>query len=280
MAEELTIQPIHEDDWDYLIVLDACRFDYFQENYEDYLTGDLTKVMSRGSATPEWLTETFSGHRYNYTYITANPYINDEGLNLREMVNEIESDWYASEKFPQIYSAWQEVWDEEIGTVRPEKMKEYSLEKLEEVEGKTIIHLVQPHRPFISYEGEEGHTWMPSEETDESLKQKIFSRTKTIWQPIFHRLPKKTKYRLRRILGMENQYREFAEKVGEGKLKQLYQKDLELALKQIKELTEELDGKVVVTADHGESFGENYEWGHPLKSKNPVLIEVPWLEVK
>ena len=79
---------------------------------------------------------------------------------------------------------------------------------------------------------------------------------------------------------MENQYRQFAEKVGKDKLKELYQQDLELALKEVEKLLEELDGKVVITSDHGESFGENLEWGHPLKSKNPVLVEVPWLEVK
>lgn len=278
MNEELNPQPVHEEDWDYLIILDACRYDFFKENYEDYLDGELRKVKSRGSATPEWLKNTFSGPRYNYTYITANPYINSENISLKDMVNEIDEDWYASKKFPKIYSAWEEVWDEEIGTVKPEKMREYSLEKIGDSEN-TIIHFVQPHRPFISYEGEEGHTWMPSEEA-ESLKQKIFSRTKTIWQPFFHSLPKKIKYRLRGILGMKDQYREFAEEVGEEKLKQLYTTDLNLALDQVSEMVEELDGKVIVTSDHGESFGENYEWGHPLKSKNPVLIEVPWLEVE
>ena len=124
MKKELKTQPIHEADWDYLIVLDACRFDFFEKVYQDYLDGDLTKVKSRGSATHEWLAKTFSAHRYKYNYITANPYINKEGLNLSDMVNEIEIDWYASKKFPEIHSAWQEVWDEEIGTVRPEKMKQ------------------------------------------------------------------------------------------------------------------------------------------------------------
>lgn len=278
MKKELETQPIHESRWDYLIILDACRFDYFKENYADFLEGELSKVYSRASATPEWLQNTFSGNRYNYTYITANPYINAEGINLKEMVNEIEEDWYADRKFTQVHQAWDEVWDEEKGTVLPDKMKEYTLEK--EDKEKTIIHFVQPHRPFISYEGEEGHEWMPSEENTTSTKNKIFSKTKAIWQPLFHNLPKPAKYYLREALGMENQYRKFAKQVGEEKVKDLYTKDLRLALAEVEKLIEELDGKVVVTSDHGESLGENYDWGHPLKSKNPVLIEVPWLEVK
>ena len=278
MKEELETQPVHESDWDYLIILDACRFDYFKKNYVDFLNGDLSKVRSRGSATPEWLQNTFSGNRYNYTYITANPYINAEGINLEKMTNEIDEDWHADRKVTQVHQAWDEAWDGENGTVLPEKMREYALEK--EDKEKTIIHFVQPHRPFISYEGEEGHEWMPSEKNTTSTKNRIFSKTKSIWQPIFHNLPKPAKHYLREVLGMENQYRKFAKQVGEEKVKDLYTQDLRLALAEVEKLIEELDGKVVVTSDHGESFGENYEWGHPLKSKNPALIEVPWLEVK
>lgn len=40
--------------WDYLIILDACRFDVFEEVYDDFLEGRLRKVESVGSSTPEW----------------------------------------------------------------------------------------------------------------------------------------------------------------------------------------------------------------------------------
>ena len=272
-------QPIHESDWDYLIVLDACRYDYFKDNYENHLEGELDKVESRGSATPEWLVETFSS-RYNYTYITANPYVNSKE-SLDNLVNELEEKWVPRDKFMEIHEAWAEIWDEETGTVRPEELKKYSLDKISGGPGKTIIHFVQPHRPFISYQGEEGHTWMPNkEENKQDLKNKTLSKTQPIWKPIFHTLPRKWKYKIRGMAGMEDQYREFAENIGEEKLTELYTKDLNLVLEQISEIVEKLDGKVVVTADHGESFGENYEWGHPLNSKNPVLVEVPWLEVE
>lgn len=53
------LQPIHEEDWDYLIVLDACRYDKFKESYPDYLDGELRKVWSRASSTQPWLGKTF-----------------------------------------------------------------------------------------------------------------------------------------------------------------------------------------------------------------------------
>lgn len=37
--------------------------------------------------------------------------------------------------------------------------------------------------------------------------------------------------------------------------------------------------KVVVTADHGEAFGEQGIWGHPGPCDIPVLRIVPWLEI-
>lgn len=39
-----------------------------------------------------------------------------------------------------------------------------------------------------------------------------------------------------------------------------------------------LPGKKVITADHGEAFGEGGNYGHPEKSIHPVLVEVPWFE--
>lgn len=276
-------QPVHDLDWDYLVVLDACRYDYFEENYDDYLKGELEKVESKGSATPEWLRETFTGRRYNYTYITANPYVNKEGNTLGDLVNAWNIDWYAADKFTEIHQAWVDEWYEEIGTVKPEDMREYSLEKIDRNDGKTIIHFIQPHRPFISYDGESRHSWgqrNAAAETNKDWRGRIKNLLRPVWATAFYSLPKKYQYEIRGVLGKTDQYRRFAEEEGGERVKKFYEKDLRMALEEISKLVEELDGKVVVTADHGESFGEEYEWGHPIGSRNPVLVEVPWLEVK
>ena len=44
-----------EEDWDFLIVLDACRFDYFLEVYKDFFDGKLEKIISASFSTVEWL---------------------------------------------------------------------------------------------------------------------------------------------------------------------------------------------------------------------------------
>jgi hypothetical protein len=36
----------------------------------------------------------------------------------------------------------------------------------------------------------------------------------------------------------------------------------------------------VVTSDHGEFLGENGNFDHHPGSKNPLLLEVPWLKVE
>lgn len=52
---------------------------------------------------------------------------------------------------------------------------------------------------------------------------------------------------------------------------ELYEENLWIALEAAADLIPELDGRVVVTADHGEAFGEQGIWEHH--------IEVPWLKV-
>jgi hypothetical protein len=58
-----------------------------------------------------------------------------------------------------------------------------------------------------------------------------------------------------------------------------HERNLRIALEEIVDLIEQLDGDVVVTADHGEAFGEEGVWEHHIETHIPPLIEVPWLEV-
>ena len=49
--------------WKYLIILDACRYDYFEKVYRNYLDqGILERVFSPAGGTLEWLTLTFKGN--------------------------------------------------------------------------------------------------------------------------------------------------------------------------------------------------------------------------
>ena len=69
-------------------------------------------------------------------------------------------------------------------------------------------------------------------------------------------------------------------KISRKKSLYYYEDNLRIVLKSISNLIDDLDGKTVITSDHGEAFGEQGIWEHPLETHIPVLIEVPWLEVK
>ena len=273
-------QDIHGTDWDYLIILDACRYDTFKEEYTDFLQGELSKVESRGSATPEWLRKTFDGRRYNYNYISANPYINNQDLSLGELVSGEEWDWTATDKFTNIIDSWIKDWDNELNTVRPEKLTDTALQNLNH--SKTIIHYIQPHRPFISL-GEKDFEWAPKhrlEGQEDSTLRKILDKTRPIWNPIRQNTPKTLESKIKQTLGLGNQYQKLAKKHGPQQTRQYYRKDLKLALEEVERLVKELEGQIVVTSDHGELLGEKGQWEHYIGGKEKGLIEVPWLEVK
>lgn len=279
MTKEPEMQDIHNTDWDYLIVLDACRYDYFKENYSDFLKGDLSKKKSRGAATPEWLWKTFTS-RYRYNYISANPYINSAGLSLNQLVSGVNEKWDARQKFQNIVNSWAEDWDDELGTVHPEDLTDTALE----ITGfsKTVVHYIQPHRPYIS--GNDGeHSWAPKAEIEgqeKSLKRKIFDKTRFLWSPFFKNLPFRVRSEIKTVLGMGNSFEKLVREEGADQVREYYTQDLRLALAEIARFIEHIDGKVVVTADHGELLGENNEWGHYIEGKESELLEVPWLKVK
>ena len=59
------------EDWDTLILLDACRFDMFEETVE--MEGNLDYTISLGSTSEEFLTRNFSkGTFHDTVYVNAN----------------------------------------------------------------------------------------------------------------------------------------------------------------------------------------------------------------
>ena len=58
-----------------------------------------------------------------------------------------------------------------------------------------------------------------------------------------------------------------------------HEDNLRIALESITDLLDSLDGDVVITADHGEAFGEQGVWEHHIETHIPPLVEVPWLKI-
>jgi hypothetical protein len=138
---------VFAEDWDTLIVLDACRYDMF-ERISD-LPGRLETRISRGSSTPEFLRANFDGREFLDTvYVTANP-------QLYRKREQIDATLHA------VIDVWNEAgWNEQYGTVLPETVAEAAIDALETYPNKRhVVHFMQPHYPFLTDETEldKGH---------------------------------------------------------------------------------------------------------------------------
>ena len=138
---------VFEEDWDNLLILDACRFDMFETNAD--LPGDLEWRYSKGSSTVEFLQANFDGRDLRDTvYITSNPQLYRKGDQITANLHDVIHVWK------------QEGWDEENGTVLPETVTEYAQQAAEEYPDKRlVVHYMQPHYPFIGSQTEfdKGH---------------------------------------------------------------------------------------------------------------------------
>ncbi len=276
-------QKITEEDWDYLIILDACRYDTFKKLYPNYLEGELKKRKSPASTTSEWLEKNFPDEYY-YTYVSGNPFVNSKKVPLSETATGATSEWDASEHFKEIIDSWAKDWDEKRGTVRPEDLTDTAIKNKDKK--KMIVHYMQPHRPFINCE-KDRVSWNSRERIiseEKSLKDKLVNKLAPIGKPFYCLLPSSWQWEVKKLLGLANptSFKELQYVVEDGKkgVRRLYEENLEIALREVARLVKQLDGKIVITADHGENLGENNEWGHQYKSNNPALRTVPWFTVK
>ncbi len=128
---------IFKQDWDNLLILDACRYDLFESVWD--FEGELRPVVSRGSATPEFLRGNFRGRTLHDTvYVTTNPM-------YQRHADEIDV------SFHDVINLWTgDTWNDEHETVLPEVVTEEAVKAQEKYPNKRLlVHYMQPHYPFI-----------------------------------------------------------------------------------------------------------------------------------
>lgn len=240
--------PVTDEEWDNLLVLDACRYDLFAAASD--LPGTLSKRRSVASATPGFLRETFDGRQFHdVVYVSSNPYVDVQ---------------LPDDTFHAVDSVWRDGWHDELDTVLPETMAERAREADERYPDKRlVVHFLQPHYPFI------GDVRLDGDSTFGVRNQAMGSETLGAEERAptpFERL----------------QFGQLTlEEVWEA-----YRSNLERALPAVDELLHELQGLNVVTSDHGNAVGERAwpfpirVYGHPLGVNIPELTEVPWLEYR
>lgn len=235
---------IFDEDWDTLVVLDACRYDMFEE--VSGLEGKLESRTSKGSATTEWLSANFDGTKLRDTvYVTANPQLERNREKWDISLHEIINVWL------------DEGWNEETGTVLAETMTEAAIEAHNQFPNKRIlVHYMQPHYPFVS-----SNTSFDKDHLSEIDGDGGTPEGENVWGKKFlGELP-----------------------ISQERLWTMYLENLEYVLENVKKLLCEITGKRVVTSDHGNYVGDRAspipirEYGHPRGIYDDVLVKVPWL---
>ena len=273
-----------DEEWDFLIILDACRYDYFERIYAGFLEGDLSKAISVGGSTVEWRDNSFPGTYEEIVYVSSNPYVNS--------VSRIKG-FLGSEHFGRVYDVWTGGWDETRGTVLPETVNDAAIEAIAGNKNRRfIIHYLQPHAPYLGVETDARGFPMPDVVGDNVLagvnagedvpafKAWLF---KTLSR-VFYRVPllgQNPTWRLRELLRMEPASpMDAVRRIGGNRaLREAYEENLRLVLARVADLLPFLRGRIVITADHGEYLGEEGRYSHWSGSESPILREVPWLVI-
>lgn len=220
---------IMNEDWDNLVLLDACRYDDFRDIHP--FSGRLEYRISLGQDSRQFMIGNFIGNEYYDTiYVTANPHFKNS----------------AEDVFYKLNFKPLDCWNEELKCVLPESVTQAALQTYQKNPNKRlIIHYMQPHFPPIG-----------------SLRNELSK-----------------KYNMEEIQLMEAVA---SGKVSVNKAREAYLENLEIVLGEVETLLESLEGKTVISSDHGEMFGEKpypiigdlYEhYNHPKTIK---LCKVPW----
>lgn len=194
----------------------------------------------------EWLQENFKGkfteEKAETLHITGNPFT--------EYVLE-EEEWYHLDEI------WRTAWDEETGTILPRTMTDRAIQAgRSENLGRLLVHYMQPHTPYRSLEAEGERDIGKYDEFDYVRLKALDSKRKTVWDLLR------------------------SGEISRDEAWDAYIDNLRWVLDNVKLLLENLDAeRVVLTADHGDLFGEWSFYGHPHYIRVPELVKVPWVNV-
>jgi len=237
------------EDWDNLIILDACRYDFFKQ--ESDLSGRLESRISRGAMSWEFMKGNFVGRKLHDTvYITANPFV----YRLEDEIFHTIIDEPLTKE-----------WDTMRGTVLPNSVTEAALNAFDQYPNKRlIIHYMQPHLPPIGD---------IADDINERIELSGFDK--------YHSHSNKVKQKEGTSLWAA--YRKGL--IDRSTVIAAYRESLSIVLNSVNELLDGLNGKSVITADHGELLGEKpcfllpKSFGHDNLPRTEKLCKIPWFVV-
>lgn len=276
-------QDIWKEEWDYAIILDSARYDIFESVYQDYFTGKLEKRRSNASATMEWMSKIEGKH--DVDYISSVPFVYSAGKSMGNL-DFVPYDTRPTDHFSNIIDLWKKEWDESRGTVPCERVSENFLNNKEEFKSeRTVIHYMQPHAPFIGRGKGRINNHIRSKVLEMINSDKKTDKDTIIDLNISNLVSNLEDLEVCMKIGcLQNlDLRSLFSVMRNGSretLLRFHEENLRHVMVSIQKIVKEVDGKVIITSDHGEAYGEQGIWGHHIETHIPPLVEVPWLEVK
>jgi len=157
------------------------------------------------------------------------------------------------------YPVWESDWNARLGTVLPKPVLRGADELLSDGDRPVVAHLLPPHAPYV---GKVGDTWLPAfPETD------IWNRNPNVEQEEGKLSPQ---------VAMAQGHIDLNRAV------ESYKASVASVWGELVNYVERWvadDHTVVVTADHGETFGRIQDWGfcgHPNRCHIDPLVKVPF----
>lgn len=257
---------VFEMDWDVLILLDTCRVDALKEVAQEYnFLDNIEETWSVGSTSKEWVEQTFT-QKYSdkiasTAYITGNPFSNT-------LLDEREQTEYGS-----THGTWLDKANWANKFIKNNVVDANSLGHLEPLWGST-----GPDAPFEDSQH-------PKPLTDYTIKA---SRSGDYNRVISHYMQPHSPY-----FASSNNYEELQEhekapfrvlkhggKEDKKKVWDAYIDNLRYVLDHVETLVRNIDGTVVISADHGELLGDQRMYYHMPGNPHPKLKKVPWVEIE
>ncbi len=148
--------------------------------------------------------------------------------------------------FAALDEVWKYAWDEAHNTVPARAVTDRALVAARERDpDRLVVHYMQPHHPFVPD---------PLADDDGLTRTGAASSETNPW------------VLLRRG------------EVSAERVRAAYRGNLRYVLEEVSALVENVAGRVAVTADHANLFGEWGLYGHPMHTPVPALLRVPWAE--
>lgn len=262
-------------DWELLIVLDTCRVDAVNSIVNAMTEVDKTShIRSVGSMSAEWMLNTFtedyreeiaktaflSGNIWSHRIFEEQ--FHDHQRHDYDMLhkgwpnwNPIEGDTFLHYETVYPYANQDERLhpeSEHIPNVLTDRAIDVGREKQCE---RLIVHYTLPHLNHIAG----ALDW----KSERSKLECLMSGPEV----------------LRGLKPEEKSYQPAREgTVSRETVYENYRQNLEFAMEYVNILCRNIDADtVVITADHGESFGENNIWGHPYGCPFSTIKTVPWV---